>query len=351
METPLNTFSVVDLFCGVGGLTHGFVKEGFNVVAGVDSDGSCRYAYEHNNRTQFLHQTVEDLHFQDIQSLFPDGHAKVLVGCAPCQPFSPYARKRTGDDKWRLLATFADLIEAIQPDIVSMENVPLLKRFDEGRVFDEFLCRLKRIYSVTCHIVHCPDYGIPQKRSRLVLFASKTGNVELIGKTHSPDQYRSVRDTIDKLPRIAAGETSVDDPMHKASRMSQLNLARIMNSTPGGSWKSWDSSLVAACHKRETGATYPSVYGRMQWDEPSPTITTQCYGFGNGRFGHPEQHRALSLREAALLQTFPASYRFVEPPKPYHIKTLGRHIGNAVPVDLGRVIARSILRHLESKSG
>lgn len=152
---------------------------------------------------------------------------------------------------------------------------------------------------------------------------------------------------IGHLPPIPAGGADENDPLHRSSSLSELNLRRIRTSVPGGSWKQWDDTLVAECHRRQTGSTYPSVYGRMRWDEPSPTITTQCYGFGNGRFGHPEQDRALSLREAALLQTFPPMYEFVEEGKPYHIKALGRHIGNAVPVDLGRVIAKSIKMHLE----
>ena len=134
--------------------------------------------------------------------------------------------------------------------------------------------------------------------------------------------------------------------MHAASKLSPLNVERIRASRPGGTWRDWPEHLVAACHRKETGRTYPGVYGRMEWDSPSPTLTTQYYGFGNGRFGHPDQERAISLREGAILQGFPTSYSFVPDGGPIHFKALGRMIGNAVPVTLGEVIGRSINQHL-----
>ena len=129
------------------------------------------------------------------------------------------------------------------------------------------------------------------------------------------------------------------------------NVKRMLASRPGGSWRDWDDDLVTPCHRRETGQGYSSVYGRMKWDEPAPTITTQFFGFGNGRFGHPEQDRAISLREGALIQTFPQDYAFVPEGQKVEIKTLGRLIGNAVPVSLGRAIARRIRAHLDEYGG
>lgn len=165
----------------------------------------------------------------------------------------------------------------------------------------------------------------------------------MIAPTHK--QHRTVRDAIGRLRPIAAGEQAPRDPLHTASRLSSLNMARIRASIPGGSWRDWPKSLVADCHKAPSGRTYPSVYGRMEWNKPAPTMTTQCFGFGNGRFGHPEQNRAISLREAAILQSFPRNYAFVPPGKPVEFSVVGRLIGNAVPVDLGRAIARSLLNH------
>ena len=361
----METCSVVDIFCGVGGLTHGFVKEGFNVVAGLDCDPSCRYAFEHNNQAAFIHAKIEDVRAKDIIALYPERHIKVLVGCAPCQDYSKYTQKNRINDqelernepiqrseKWKLLEKFADIIEGVNPEVVSMENVPELVTFKDGAVFRAFVERLESSgYTVTYDPVYCPDYGIPQERMRLVLFASKFGGIPLIPKTHKRGGYTTVKATISALPPIEAGETCSGDRLHQASRLSDTNLKRIRASTPGGSWRDWPEDLIADCHKKESGKTYVSVYGRMKWTEPAPTITTQFYGFGNGRFGHPEQNRAISLREGALLQTFPATYEFVDPNEELHIKVVGRHIGNAVPVDLGRVIARSIKRHLETQNG
>jgi DNA (cytosine-5)-methyltransferase 1 len=342
--------SVVDLFCGAGALTHGFVLEGFHVVAGIDADEACTYAYEANNDgARFIHRTIEDVTAEDISALYPNGHVKVLVGCAPCQPYSTYTKKRKDRAKrWRLIPRFADLICEVEPDVVSMENVPELATFKKGKIYRAFVTRLKKKgYHVTEYPkVYCPNYGIPQQRKRLVLFASRYGDVEIVPETHSPGEYETVRRRIEHLNPLEPGETDEDDPLHKAASLSDLNLKRIRASKPGGTWRDWPEELVADCHRVESGKHYVSVYGRMEWDEPSPTITAQCYGFGNGRFGHPEQDRAISLREAALLQTFPPSYQFVSPEDQAYIKVIGRLIGNAVPVDLGRVIAKSIKRHL-----
>lgn len=348
----MDNCSVVDLFCGAGALTHGFVLEEFNVVAGLDADEFCKYAYEVNNAgARFIHEKLENVTAEEITALYPEGHVKVLVGCAPCQPYSPYTKKKGDkDEKWRLVPRFADLACEVEPDIVSMENVPDLATFRDGEVYRAFVDRLeKKGYHVTKYPkVYCPDYGIPQHRTRLVLFASKYSEIKIVDETHSPEDYRTVHQTIGHLEPLEAGQTSQNDPLHKASRLSELNLRRIKASVPGGTWRDWPEELVAECHKKEGGRGYVSVYGRMVWNEPAPTITAQCYGFGNGRFGHPEQDRAISLREAALLQTFPEGYEFVAPDDPVYIKTVGRLIGNAVPVELGRVIAKSIKRHLEA---
>lgn len=344
-------YAVVDIFCGVGGLTHGLILEGFEVVAGVDSDESCRYAYQTNNGAKFIGKKVEDLRPGEIGELFPTRKKRVLVGCAPCQPFSSNNTKQQRGDKWQLLYNFADLVTEVKPDVVSMENVTRLITFDKGRVFREFVERLEKLgYHVTWYEVYCPDYGIPQRRKRLVLFASKHGRVELVPPTHTPDNYQTVKDAIGHLPSIEAGCPHPHDPLHWSPRLSPKNQARILASKPGGTWRDWDEELVAECHRKESGQRGPSFYGRMRWDEPSPTITTQFFGFGNGRFGHPEQNRALSLREGAILQTFPDDYKFVAPGAKITFEHVGRQIGNAVPVVLGRVIARSMKEHLARHS-
>lgn len=349
----MKSCTVIDLFCGAGVLTHGFILEGFNVVAGLDADKSCKYAYETNNPgATFIEKEIEDVEAAELIELYPKENVKILVGCAPCQPFSAYNKgKRSQDNKWKLLDNFSDLISEVQPDIVSMENVPTLTTFRKGKVYRDFVNCLERDYIVTeCLRVSCLDYGIPQHRKRLVLFASKPryGKIELLDPTHIPDKYKKVRDVISDLEPLEAGQTSLNDPYHKASGLSELNLRRIKASKPGGTWRDWPDELVTPCHKKESGNSYSSIYGRMTWDAPSPTITTQCCGFGNGRFGHPKQNRAISLREAARLQTAPDYYEFVHPNEPHFMTTISRFIGNAVPVKLARVIAKSIKSHLQN---
>lgn len=343
--------AVVDLFCGAGGLTHGFFKEGFRVLAGIDVDRSCKYAYERNNKARFLDEDVCNLSSDKLLRLFGDTEIRILVGCAPCQPFSTYTNcDRKKDGKWKLLYRFADLIRSSAPDVFFMENVPALKRFEKGKVLSDFLASAESAgYHVSAYDVYCPDYGIPQHRTRLVVFGSKRGAIRLVEPFCAPGEYRTVADAISGLPPLAAGEACERDPLHRAARLSPLNLERIRQSKPGGTWRDWGEGQRTECHRRPSGHSYPSVYGRMRWDEPAPTMTTLCYGYGNGRFGHPEQDRAISLREAATFQTFPDDYVFVPPGGKFQFRTLGRQIGNAVPVELGRAIAMSIMRHLQEK--
>jgi DNA (cytosine-5)-methyltransferase 1 len=348
-ESALSTpASVVDLFCGAGGLSHGFKGEGFAIEAGIDVDEACRFAFESNNGAPFIRRDISTLKPSDVERLFTPGRKRVLVGCAPCQPFSVYNQKNS-DPKWRLVNSFAKLIEAVLPDIVSMENVPRLLQFKGGRTFAGFVRLLeKNGYHVAWGTLYGPDFGLAQNRTRLVLLASRLGEIALPQKSHKGN-YRTVADEIGHLPSIKHGETSISDPLHCASRLSATNELRIRAAKPGGTWRDWDEALVTSCHKEESGRGYAAVYGRMEWKKPSPTITTQFYGFGNGRFGHPQQDRALSLREGALLQSFPQTYEFVPPGERVQFKLVGRLIGNAVPVRLARAIAQAVRVHIESR--
>ena len=349
-----NKLSVVavDLFCGAGGMTHGFIKAGITVIAGIDTDETCKYAYEKNNNTKFIDKDIRSITGTELARLYPENGIRILAGCAPCQPFSTHTQKnskRNEDEKWGLLHPFSRLIKKIEPDIVSMENVP---QIEKQEIFSDFIRNLKELdYHISWQFVYCPDYGIPQTRTRLVLLASKLGNIQLISKTHTPSQYRTVEKTIRNLEPIKDGETSSKDPLHKACKHTAINKKRIHQSKPGGTWRDWDKELLNPCHQKPSGKSYVSVYSRMEWDKPAPTITTQFYNFGTGRFGHPEQNRALSLREGALLQTFPKYYKFIDPELPFSIKCLGKHIGNAVPVRLGKIIGKSIMKHLEEYNG
>ena len=340
----LRTTKSVDLFCGVGGLTHGFVLEGLPVVAGLDLDPACRHAYEANNGAKFLQRDISKVETEELEGLFDGAEFRILAGCAPCQPFSTYAQRYESDGregKWGLMYHFARLAEGTRPDVITMENVPTVVKHE---VFHDFVESLEEGgYHVWHGVVDSAHYGVPQMRRRMVLLASRHAPIRMIEPTHP--RPRTVKEVIGRLPPIKAGSRDESDPLHAAASLSVKNLFRIQHSKPGGTWRDWPEMLIADCHKASTGKTYPGVYGRMEWDKPAPTMTTQCYGFGNGRFGHPEQDRAISLREAAIIQSFPQDYAFLMQGEKVNFSTLGRLIGNAVPVDLGRAIARSIKAH------
>lgn len=351
MDASINQgFSAVDLFCGVGGLTHGLLKAGIPVKAGIDIDEGCQYAYEKNNGIPFIKKDVTILTSRRVFDLYDDPGKKILVGCAPCQPFSNHTQKiknRVADKKWNLLYSYARIVRSIRPEIISMENVPPLVRYAP---FKDLVSVLEKMgYFVNYSVVNCEKYGVPQYRKRLVLLASKYGEIALPPPTHDENHYVTVRDAIGHLDKLDAGETSKKDPLHRTRKLSALNLRRVAASKPGGTWEDWNDDLKCPCHKKNTGSTYKSVYGRMDWDKPAPTITTQFHNYGSGRFGHPEQNRAMSLREGALLQSFPDYYLFEDPvgevSMPYH--RIGIYIGNAVPVKLGEVIGLTIKKHIE----
>ena len=340
---------VVDLFCGIGGLTCGLAHAGLNVVAGLDIDPTCQYTYEHNNHVPYHIQNIREVTALQINELYAEGVTKILVGCAPCQPFSQMrfkmGQRNIKDDKYNLLLEFGRLIEEVHPTIISMENVP---QISDTIVYREFLAILDRNgYHYDPQVVFCPNYGIPQTRRRFVLVGSLLGPIQLIEPTHIPADVHVV-DFIGNLPHIGAGQIDENDPLHRASTLSPINLQRIQASVPGGTWKDWPEELRCPCHRRDTGNTYGSVYGRMSWNQIGPTITTQFYNYGTGRFGHPEQDRALSIREGALLQTFPPDYDFIDPERGFVIRDIARHIGNAVPVRLGEIIGQSIIGHLNA---
>lgn len=249
------------------------------------------------------------------------------------------------DEKYDLLSEFERLVKEVNPVIVSMENVPEIRN---SNVFKSFVAALHEqgYYTDGGQVVYCPDYGIPQNRHRFVLLASRLGEIHLLPPTHDRKKV-TIRSAIENLPKVAAGKTCPTDHLHRAASLSPLNLQRIQASVPGGTWKDWPEELRCKCHRQDSGQTYTSVYGRMTWDKIGPTMTTQFFCYGTGRYGHPEQDRALTLREGALLQTFPKEYQFFPSDiKDYCMRDVARHIGNAVPVRLGEIIGTSILQHL-----
>lgn len=347
MDNCLENLACVDLFCGAGGLTHGLTLEGISVVAGIDLDPACRFPYESNNKTRFLERDISQVTSAEINQLFGNAKFKILAGCAPCQPFSTYAHRYESDGidgKWGLLYQFSRLVRESRPDVITMENVPTVAKH---QVFHDFVRSLEELgYQVWYGVVDSSQYGVPQSRRRMVLLASMHGRINMIQPTHL--KPKTVREAIGSLPPIEAGKFTSEDQLHISSTLTEINLKRIKVSKPGGTWRDWPQNLVADCHRTHTGKTYASVYGRMEWDKLAPTMTTQCYGYGNGRFGHPEQDRAISLREAAILQSFPVDYVFLKKDDKVSFNKLGRLIGNAVPVELGRAIAKSIINHFEN---
>jgi DNA (cytosine-5)-methyltransferase 1 len=343
---------VVDLYCGIGGLSHGLVLEGLDVVAGVDNDKTCKYGFEKNNGGKFIHRDISRFTVKDLRTLFRGASVRVLVGCAPCQPYSSLNRrklsKKEARRRWYPMYRFMTLVKHVKPEIVSMENVPDLSDTRRYPVFEEFVKTLETLnYKVFFKKVDASKYGVPQKRYRLVLLASRFGAISLIAETHADKDAPTVKEAIGKLPRLADGKVHPSDPLHRSSKLSETNKQRI-TATPknGGSATSWPNRLIPKCYRKRSGRSYMvTVYGRMRWDDPAPTMTTQFMTLGTGRFGHPTQNRAISLREAAIFQSFPLYYEFA-PGNDVTVKHAARHIGNAVPVLLGRAIGKSIKDHI-----
>lgn len=220
--------TAVDLFCGVGGLTHGLQLSGIDVRAGFDTDAECRLPYEVNNKSVFINQSVSELTANQLDAHFNGVNTRLLAGCAPCQPFSNYTQARPKDERWNLLSQFGRLATELHPELITMENVPDLCRHT---VFSEFIITLIQAgYHVWHKVVYCPDYGVPQRRKRLVLLASLLGEISLIEPTHQKSDYITLKEAIGSLPRLEAGKTNKYDSLHRAAGLSNINLKRIRKS-------------------------------------------------------------------------------------------------------------------------
>ena len=262
MDNKSKSISAVDLFCGVGGLTYGLEQAGIKVNAGIDIDKTCKYAYQKNNDAKFICKDIGSVTSDYLSSLYPEDDIKLLVGCAPCQPFSPHAYKkknRESDAKWGLLTDMQKLVEEVNPEIVSMENVPPLQT---QKIFTDFVSTLDDLdYEIDYDVLYCPDYGVPQKRRRLVLIASKLGEISLPSETHAPSEqnglkpYLTVKDTIGNLPEITDGKVCDTDPLHRTRKLAEINKKRLKQSKPGGTWLDWDPELRAPCHQKASGQT------------------------------------------------------------------------------------------------
>ncbi len=336
----------VDLFCGVGGLSYGLKESGVLIKAGVDIDPACRWPFEKNIGAAFHEKSVREISGSDVQEMWGKGGAyHLLAGCAPCQPFSSQRRgaDTSNEENWDLLREFGRLVRESEPDFVTMENVTRLK---ESSVFREFLSALvEEDFCVDYEVLLGTDYGLPQRRKRLVLVASRHGKIAVPSPQPHSAQDVSVERFIGELPALQSGEKDPDDPLHRARALSDLNIARLRASKPGGTWRDWPEALRAPCHKRSTGSTFASFYGRMDACQPAPTITTQFFNYGCGRFGHPSQLRSITPREAALLQGFPREYHFIPPNGKLNFSSIGKLIGNAVPPPFGAAVGAAITKN------
>ena len=331
----------VDCFSGAGGTTRGFLNVGIRVVKGVDNDPGCRETYESNNSpAKFVCADIFDLSADDVTSglrLRPSDHL-LLAGCAPCQPFSRLRKKRETSRGKSLLLQFSRLVTEIRPEFVFIENVPGLQHVSGNSAFTRFMAQLEKLgYFYDYAVINAMSYGVPQSRQRLILVASHSAPISIPEPTHGHERCQhpivTVRETIADYPALAAGDTSEVVANHAVMKLSSLNLERIRHTpTDGGDRRSWPNRLWLNCHRpKHTGHT--DVYGRMRWDKPAPALTCRCVSLSNGRYGHPSQDRALSLREAAALQTFPDYFTFYGT-----THQIAQQIGNAVPVRLSEVI-------------
>ena len=318
----------------------------------LDHDADARASFQANfPGAHFEFADIREVNIQAVQRRVEAErpNAVLFSGCAPCQPFTKQNTKRPRfdeDERVPLLAHFARLVESCQPDLVFVENVPGLQKLGcDSQPFGEFLGRLEVVgYKLDYRPIKLAKYGIPQSRRRLVLVASRHGPIRLPEETHGPgtpnERYDTVRDWISHLPPIQAGEEHGEVSNHRAANLSARNRARVKSTPEGGGHRDWPDELKLDCHKGFSG--YSDVYGRMSWDAPASGLTTRCISYSNGRFGHPDQDRAISVREAACLQTFPEDFVFNG-----GMGSMARQIGNAVPVRLAELVGRAFMEHLK----
>ena len=360
-------YEAIDIFSGCGGVSCGLSMAGFKVKAAVEIEKSAVDTYKNYeplNKVNVLCSDICTLSGEDIlkAAKIKKDDIYLFAGCPPCQNFSrqnPENKNKSEEERKKLLFEFLRVIEEIEPPFILMENVPGIKSDYNKRILDEFLERLSMKYIVCEEILNAANYGVPQLRKRFVLHAvrkdlkkelDKYGFVFSLPKeTHNKNgdnglkKWKTVREAIGDLPPIKAGEIFIDDELiynHKCANLSDTNLKRMqIIRKNGGSRNGLPDDLVLPCHKKgdEQGNTFlghGDVYGIMDADKPSPTMTGGCLCYSKGRYGHYEQDRAISIREAARLQTFPDDFVFSN-----SLTTAALQIGNAVPIDLVKASA------------
>lgn len=344
-------FRAADFFCGCGGTSAGLRAAGIDIVLGLDIDPEASKTYRANfAEADFLECDIASVDPAEIARRVGTGAGPLLVSaCAPCQPYSTFSARGPLDPRRSLLLRLLPILVHLQPDYVLIENVPGLKS-ERARAgtFNRFCKALRGLgFDVTSGVVDCQTYGVPQRRRRLVVMASRHGRVSIPEPTHGSSAgllpVSTVGEWIGDLPPISAGESHPTVPNHQASVLTEINLRRIRATPEGGGRADWPAELRLVCHKDHEG--HSDVYGRMRANAPAPVLTTKCTSLSNGRFGHPIQDRPISVREAACLQTFPRDFIFVG-----GIKSATRQVGNAVPVLLSQRLGEAFVRHHLSRS-
>lgn len=337
----MKRIKAMDFFCGAGGLTQGLKQSGIDVFAGVDFEASCKTTYEFNNNAKFINKSIVDIKAQEIKNLFKQNSTKddytMIAGCAPCQPYSMInTRKKVNDDRKTLLDEFRRIIKGVNPHFVLMENVSRLN--EENPYFAKFIHMLEKAgYKYEYKVLNAKDFSVAQSRKRLFLIASRLKKVNLSFDNIQSKTPITLKDVIYDLEAISHDKPSRNDILHKSKPLNEINLRRIQ-ATPknGGLRANWSDDLKLNCHKNKS--VFLDNYGRLAWDRLSSTITTKFNQYYSGRFGHPEQDRALSLKEGALIQTFPSDYNF------FGTETqIARQIGNAVPVNLSKAVGETFI--------
>lgn len=339
----------VDFFCSGGGMTCGLLQAGINVVAGIDNDITCKDTYETNNpNAKFIHADVFKLKEIDLEKqlgIKRNDDQLILVGCSPCQFWSIIRTNKTKSAKSRnLLTEFHRFVTYFHPGYVLVENVPGILGKKDKSGLDKFVSSLEEQgYAVHYEIINMNDYGVPQSRRRFSLIATRVSKSKISLKPIKGDKP-VLKNFIGKengFKTVSAGFKDETSFNHTVAGLSEKNLNRLkLTPKNGGSWLDWadNKELKRSSYQ---GQGFKDNYGRMSWEKPSPTITTKFFSISNGRFAHPDENRAISIREGATLQTFPKNYVFCVK----SISDAARMIGNAVPPlfakQLGEVILRS----------
>ncbi len=357
----MQRFKAIDLFCGAGGLSKGLFNSGYDIKLAVDVDESVLNTYRSNfSYCQVLQENIKNISGKEISNLtnIKKGDNFLLAGCPPCQGFSNIGKRNIADEKNELVYDYVRIVHELMPSFILMENVPGMSSGIGKHIFNNVVTLLESNYHLEYAILNAADYGVPQIRRRLVLHGIRNDVNDVLTQlydvhkldllpipTHSNDKnsallpWVTVGESIMDLPSINAGEKYETEKIHNhvCRNLSDVNIMRLKEiHKHGGSRTCLPNSLVLECHKKRN-VSYTDTYGVMSLNKPAPTMTAGCTVYSKGRFGHPTQDRAISIREAARLQSFPDDFVFTG-----GIDSMSLQIGNAVPPNLAAASASKI---------